>query len=149
MKKKAVLRGLLGVPLGIAMGFVVSIIISLAMGDGYFVPVVPEMAELFTSELNAVMFNVILYAVLGGSFAAASVIWEMEDWSIARQTITHFVISATTMMPVAWFGHWMERTLMGFIIYFAVFILIFAKIWVIQYLIWRKRINGINQKVNQ
>ncbi|MCL2236109.1 MAG: DUF3021 domain-containing protein [Defluviitaleaceae bacterium] len=147
MKKKAVLRGLLGVPLGITMGFIVSIIISLAIGDGNFTPVVPEMAELFSNEINGVLFNVMLYSVLGASFSAATVIWEMKDWSIARQTITHFIISAGTMMPVAWFGHWMERTLVGLIIFFAVFVVIFAKIWVIQYLVWRKRIHGINEKI--
>ena len=147
MKKKVVLRGLLGVPLGISLYFVVMLIISLAMGNGYFVAVIPEMAEMFSTELNAVMFNAMLYAVLGCSFAAASVIWKMEDWSIAKQTVTHFVITASTMMPVAWFGHWMERTLIGFIIYFIVFVAIFVAIWLISYCIWRSKINALNKSI--
>jgi len=149
MKKKVIIRGLLGVPLGIALCFVVMIVISLVMGSGYFVAVVPEMAEMFSNELNAVMFNVMIYAILGCSFSAATVIWEMEDWNIAKQTLTHFIITAVTMMPVAWFGHWMERTFIGFVIYFIVFVAIFAAIWLIQYFIWRNKINQLNKKLKQ
>jgi len=88
-----------------------------------------------------------LYAVLGCSFAATTVIWEIDNWSIARQTVTHFVISATTMMPIAWFGHWMERTAMGFIIYLVVFVVIFATMWLTQYFIRKNKINRLNQKI--
>ena len=38
MKKKIWLRGLLGFPLGIAVGHVISLIISLGWGEGAFLP---------------------------------------------------------------------------------------------------------------
>ena len=43
MKKKIWLRGLLGFPLGIAVGHVISLIISLGWGEGAFLPCVPEL----------------------------------------------------------------------------------------------------------
>ena len=43
MKKKIWLRGLLGFPLGIAVGHVVSLIISFGWGEGALLPCVPEL----------------------------------------------------------------------------------------------------------
>ena len=149
MMKKAILRGLLGVPLGIAIGQVIVIIISIAIGDGYYVGAVPELIAEFGGQLNAVIFQTVLYGVLGGVFAGASVIWEMERWSIVRQTGTYFLLTAVTMLPIAYFGHWMERTLTGFLIYFAVFIGIFIFNWLLQYVIWRNRVKGMNRRIKE
>ena len=43
MKKKALLRGLLGVPLGMAMGYLITIVISLGWGQGRYVACMPEL----------------------------------------------------------------------------------------------------------
>lgn len=32
-----------------------------------------------------------------------SVIWEIENWSILRQSVTHLIICSVTMFPVAYF----------------------------------------------
>ena len=45
MKKKLLLRGLLGVPLGIAIGHIITVIVSLCIGDGLFYPVRPELVR--------------------------------------------------------------------------------------------------------
>ena len=42
MKKKALLRGLLGVPLGMAMGYLITIVISLAGGRDGMWPACPN-----------------------------------------------------------------------------------------------------------
>ena len=45
MKKKIILRGALGFPLGIAVGYVITICTSLIWADGYYSPCVPELIE--------------------------------------------------------------------------------------------------------
>ena len=45
MKKKLLLRGALGFPIGIAIGYVITICISLMWADGYYSPCAPELAE--------------------------------------------------------------------------------------------------------
>ena len=57
MKKKIFLRGLLGLPVGIAIGFVVSLFISICIGDGSFHPVAPEFIQTMGNELNAVILQ--------------------------------------------------------------------------------------------
>lgn len=145
MKKKVILRGLLGIPLGIALCYIISIIISVAIGDGHYQAVVPELAAGFNTELGAVIFQLMLYGVLGAVFSAISVIWEMESWSIVKQTGLYFLITAATMLPVAYLGHWMERTWLGFVIYLAVFIAIFVFMWLVQYAIWKNKVKHIDR----
>jgi membrane protein YdbS with pleckstrin-like domain len=80
---------------------------------------------------------------------SASVIWEKDDWSIAKQTGIYFLISAIAMLPIAYFAHWMPRSLAGFLSYFTTFIVIFIVIWVIQYCIWKNKIQRINKGINE
>ena len=72
MKKKMIKRGLFGFPVGITIGFVITVIISACVGDGNFYPVTPELVGTMGSELNAVILQTVLCGVMGAGFAAAS-----------------------------------------------------------------------------
>lgn len=144
MKKKIVLRSLLGFPLGLAMGYMITIIISLVFADGYYSPCVPELTTTMGSEINAVLFQAFLCAILGSGFGAASVIWEMEDWGLVKQTGIYFSSVSVIMMPIALVTHWMEHSLKGILSYFGIFFIIFAAIWVIQYAIAKRNVKKMN-----
>lgn len=149
MKKKALLRGLLGFPLGIAIGYIITILISLFYGQGYYLPCVPSLAESAGSELGAVLLQAVLCGLLGSCFASCSIIWELDSWSILKQTGVHFLITAFVMLPIAYINKWMEHSIGGFLLYLAVFIIIFALIWLIQYIFWKNKIKEINQLLNK
>ena len=149
MKKKVLLRGLLGFPLGICLGYIITIVLSLVWGHGNFSPCVPALITTMGSEIGAVVLQAALSGILGAVFAMCSVIWEMEDWSIVRQTGTYFAITAVTMMPIAYLTNWMEHTVAGFLLYFGVFAGIFVFVWEVQYLIWRSKIRRMNEKVGR
>lgn len=55
MKKQILSRGLVGFPVGIAIGFVITLIISACIGDGFYYPVTPELIGSMGNELNAVI----------------------------------------------------------------------------------------------
>ena len=78
MKKQIIKRGLFGFPVGIAIGFVITIIISVCVRDGNFYPVTPELIETMGNEVNAVILQTVLCGIMGTGFAMASVIWELE-----------------------------------------------------------------------
>lgn len=149
MKKKVLLRGLLGFPLGICLGYIITIVLSLVWGHGNFSPCVPALITTMGSEIGAVVLQAVLSGILGAVFAMCSVIWEMENWSIVRQTGTYFAITAITMMPIAYLTNWMEHTVAGFLLYFGVFAGIFVFVWVVQYFIWRSKIRRMNEKVGR
>ena len=147
MLKLALKRALMGTPIGMAMSYVITVIISLAMGDGLYHPVVPALADQWGSEINAVVFQFILSGLQGAAIGAVTIIWSMEKWSLAKQTGIYLILLSAIILPVAYFAHWMPRTTFGFILYIAIFVSIFITICVANYAIWRGKIKKMNKRV--
>ena len=120
MKKKALIRGLIGFPGGVTICLVITIIESLIVGDGRFYACVPEFLELVGSEIMAVILQTVLAGLVGSVYGAASVIWELEGWSIAKQSGIFFAIAAVTMMPISYLLNWMEHSIAGIVSFFRV-----------------------------
>lgn len=149
MKKKAFLRGLLGFPLGVFIGYSITILISIINANGYYSPCVPALIYEFGNEIRAVVFQAALCGVLGSSFAAASVIWEVEHWSIVKQTGLYFLVASITMFPIAYFTYWMEHSVSGFLLYAGIFAATFVFMWAVQYFIWKNKIKGLNKNLEK
>ncbi len=147
--KKTIMRGLLGIPLGISISLIISIIISLSINDGSFYPVVPELAVWCKSEINAVIVQYLFSAVYGAVWASASVIWDKDNWSLLRQTITHLLVTSVTTFPVAYLTGWMEHSIEGVIIYYVIFLMTYFMIWLLQYLPMKKKISQMNKKLDE
>lgn len=147
MKKKAFLRGLLGFPLGVAIGYAITIAISLILADGYYSPCAPELISVTGSEIHAVLLQAVLCGILGAGFAACSVIWEMEAWGLVKQTGIYFLIVSVIMLPVAYVNYWMEHSVKGFLSYFGIFAVIFAVIWIVQYAVNKRRVGKMNENL--
>ncbi len=144
--QKAGLRALLGAPIGLAISTGITIMNSLAMGDGKYYAIVPELAADFGSEINAVMIQVLCSMLYGAAFAGASVIWD-TDWSLTKMTAVHFLICSAAAFPIAYMMRWMEHCAAGILKYFGVFILIYAIIWITQYTRTKKNIDALNKKM--
>ena len=113
MKKKIIMRGLFGLPTGIAIGFVITLIISICIGNGSFYPVTPELIDATGNELNAVILQTVLSAIMRAGFAAASILWELDSWSLAKLSGIYFMIISVIMLPIAYFTNWMKHTALG------------------------------------
>ena len=149
MKKKMIQRGLLGFPLGIAIGFVITVIISMCIGDGSFYPVTPELIDTMKNELNAVILQTILCGILGTGFAMASVIWEIDSWSLAKQSGIYFSIACVTMFPIAYITNWMKHNAIGILSYVGIFVAIFVITWLVQYFVWKRKVKRMNDGVRK
>lgn len=68
----------------------------------------------------------LLCGLMGAAFGAASVIWQLERWSIAAQSAAYFAVGAAAMLPAAYIAHWMERSAVGFAVYFGIYAGIFG-----------------------
>ena len=133
MKKKMLKRGLFGFPVGITVGFVISLFVSARIGDGFFHPVAAALTSAMGSELNAVVLQPLLCGVMGVGFAAASVI----------------AVISLLMLPVAYLSNWMPHTFGGIVSYVGIFIAIFAFIWIALYLALRGKIKKMNAEVKR
>lgn len=149
MKKKIILRGILGIPIGITIGYLITIFISLSLANGYYSPCVPELISMMGSEIRAVIVQSVFSGILGAGFAASSVIWEIDHWSLVKQTGIYFAIASLLMLPIAYLAYWMEHSVVGFLSYFGIFILIFAMIWAIQFAIGKYNVKKMNEKLYQ
>ena len=148
MKKEILKRSLFGAPLGIAIGVIITIIISLTVGDGRFYAVVPELVNDMGSEINAVILQTVLSMVYGAAWAGASVVWDAEGWSLLKMTLVHLAIASVATFPIAYFARWMPHSTKGILIYVGIFIAIYAAIWLSQYAAMKKRIQAMNEKLN-
>lgn len=149
MKKNIILRGAFGFPLGLAIGYVITIIISLVWAEGNYSPCVPELISVTGNEINAVILQALLCGFLGAGFAASSAIWEIERWSIVKQTGIYFLTVSVIMLPIAYFLYWMEHSLAGFFRYWGVFTLIFVMVWVIEFIIGKRNVKKMNDKLHE
>lgn len=149
MKKKILYRGLLGFPLGVFLGYVITIAISVVKGGGFYAPCAPELTIRIGSEIGAVALQAALCGLLGSACAMSSVIFEMERWGITKQTALHFLAISLSMLPIAYVSNWMERTFLGVLSYFAVFAGVYVVIWLVQYTVWRLQVKKINRKIHE
>ena len=134
MKKEALLRGLLGVPLGIALGHIISLLASLGLAGGEFSPCVPSLVQAMGSEVAAVALQTGLSGLLGAAFGAGSVVWSLDHWSLVKQTGVYFLIGSLAMLPSpTWPTGW-SMNLRGILGYFLIYLGDFRGIWAIQYL---------------
>lgn len=149
MKKKILQRCLLGFPIGVTIGYFITILMSFGWGDGIYYACVPEFIGAMGNALRAVAVQALLCGLVGSGFSASSVIWEMEKWSLAKQTGIYFILISLIMLPIAYLAYWMEHSLKGFLIYFGIFAAIFVLTWIVQYLIIRRNIRKMNENIQK
>ena len=65
MKKNVLLRGLFGIPTGIAIGYVITVMMSAFWGDGSYYPCVPAFVDAMGSEIRAVVVQTVLCGLVG------------------------------------------------------------------------------------
>jgi len=147
MKNELLRRCLIGAPIGLAISTVITIVISLAVGDGAYYAVVPELIADCGSEINAVVLQAVLSLLYGAAWAGASVIWEKERWSILKQTVVHLIVCSAATFPVAYFARWMPHNGGGILLYFGMFFLIYLIVWLSQYSAMKKRVKEINERL--
>ena len=118
-------------------------------GDGFFYPVTPELVNKMGSELNAVLIQTGLSGIMGTGFAMASVIWEIDSWSLAKQSGIYFSIACVTMFPIAYITNWMKHNAIGILSYVGIFVAIFVITWLVQYFVWKRKVKRMNDGVRK
>lgn len=147
MKKLILKRALFGILIGINVTLLITIVISVCIGDGNFYFVVPEMAQCYGNEMNAVIIQTICSALMGAVMGISTVIWGVERISLLLQTIIHFVIICGAYVAVAYVCFWMEHNAWSVAGYVMMFAIVYAVIWIVQYIGIKKKLKKLNQRV--
>jgi hypothetical protein len=86
---------------------------------------------------------------LGSIYAAASTFYLIERWSLLRSTFAHFAVLTVTMIIVAYTCCWMPHNIYGVLGYLLTFVIVYAIIWFVEGLYWRRRIHRINARLQK
>lgn len=80
-----------------------------------------------------------LAGIIVTSVAAASVIYEIENWSLLKQTVVHFVIMLVTVFPCLLVSGWFKlNNILDYIKVFGIFLFAGVVLWSIAYFIFGK-----------
>lgn len=143
MLKKACIRGFSGFAVGVLIGQIVSIIISLSLADGNFYQYIPAFRALFPNEIQTVIAQTVLTGLVGTAFAASSLIFEIDRWGSLKQYIVHFFITAAFWVPVTYLC-WMPEDRRGLITCLLSFLTTYVITWLTQYFVTKNDIRKIN-----
>ena len=147
MKKELIKRCLIGALIGLSISYIITIIISMIINKGEYYPVPSQLIKLCGNEMNAVIIQAIFSLIYGAICFGTSVIWNIDRWSILKQTVIHFLVISLTSLPIAYFMYWMPHNILGIISYFAIFIFIYLIIWLSAYFSIKKNIQEINKNI--
>lgn len=146
--RKALFRGLLGIPIGVFISSTITLLISLFfLEEGVYHPVVPEFAKATGNQVTAVLLQYLLSGLMGFGYGSGSAVFEVENWSITKQAVIHFFIVTIVTFPIAFLCYWMEHTLWGVVSYILLFFAIYFIIWLIQMYFLRQKVEGINNSI--
>ena len=149
MKAKFIKRALLGFPLGLAIGYTLSIIFSLVFANGYYGAVHPELIASFGSEINAVIIQAILWGLFGSIYAGFSVVWEYDNLSIVKQTAIVFSAYLLPTILVGYILKWFAFSILQVIVFILIFVIIFFVIWILIYFKTKKDVDAFNAKIKK
>lgn len=147
MKKKLLSRAAAGALAGLAISYAITILLSLGWGGGSYLPCRPELAALAGSESRAVALQALFALLVGAGFGACSLIWQIDRWSLARQTGVYFFLISLVMLPAAYGMYWMEHSLAGFAWYFGAFAVLFVLLWAAELLVGRHSVRRLNARL--
>ena len=145
MKKEVTKRAILGFIYGVFIGQTILIIESLFMRDGNFYAVSNSLLELAGTKIAAVIIQYFITGIIGTSFAATTVIFEMDNWSLLRQTILHFIIVSIVMYIAGFLCGWFPHTVVSTLIWFGVFVVVYVIFWICFSMYYKNKVKKINE----
>ena len=146
--KKIVSRVLYSFPIGISCSVGISLLLSLIFGEGKYYPFASPLVLFTGSEVKAMLMQTILSGILGSVFGGMSFIWEIERWSILKQTAVYFLSVSIPMMGISYLLYWMEHSLNGFLLYFLIFVMVFIVVWLLNFAIYWFKVRRINEELD-
>lgn len=146
--KKIVSRVLYSFPIGISCSVGISLFLSLLFGEGKYYPFAASLVFFTGSEVKAMLMQTILSGILGSVFGGMSFIWEIERWSILKQTAVYFLSVSIPMMGISYLLYWMEHSLSGFLLYFLIFVMVFIVVWLFNLTAYWFKVRRMNRDLH-
>ena len=122
-----------------AIGFVGGLFIGLTV---FYLtePTAPLMPDF--SKLS--LFELIIGGIYGALAMGTSAVYDIESWSIAKCTFTHFIFTFVGLFVLARVQGWLNPGAKLMYVIAAAFIIIYIIIWLSQYLLFKRKVRQLN-----
>lgn len=118
------------------LGFTIGLLITAAISS-FCIPR-DELASgimLFMQFIGSGLFGTI---AMGGS-----IVYEFENWSLARATITHYLVTFISFLIVNYLLGWFDNRIIA--IALIALTVGYLLIWMFEYLSWKKQVRDLNK----
>ena len=90
-----------------------------------------------------------LVSGLYGSFAlAGTLFYDIEQWSLTRSSVMHFLVIAVLYVPAAMFLEWADSAT-EILIVEGILLVAYFIIWLVIYLRYKKEVRSLNEMLNK
>ncbi|MCR5356279.1 MAG: DUF3021 domain-containing protein [Lachnospiraceae bacterium] len=128
---KLLTKALLGIVLGIIIGAVF-----------WFVFSTPE------DDSRDLILHLAMSGLFGMVSMGGSVVYDIESWGVLKTTATHYVLCMGSFSLVSTALKWFPD-ITSFFIMFAIMTVVYAGIWLFEYLYWKKTIKDLNEQLKK
>ncbi|CAH1852137.1 DUF3021 domain-containing protein [Convivina praedatoris] len=136
-----------GIITGTFIGFMSALFFSWLYGANNLYPSSPQFVEQFSNNLIAITVSAVIWALMGVVFSTAQMIFEVESWSITKQTVWHFITTYTGYTILAILAGWFPLNFWYLLQYTLIFVVVYIIIWLISMYVARRNVAKLNQEL--
>ncbi len=143
MKKSILIRAGIGFLMGMAVGNIIAVLTTCS-ADGPVQFYSDFLLERTGSAAVAALLQTLLSGVYGAVSMAGTVTYEVEQWSLVRATLTHYLIIVLCYPPLALLLGW-SSDVWEILIAIGIMTAVFFLIWLIMAAIYRRQVQKLNE----
>lgn len=143
MKRKLIIRIIVGFLVGAIMGNLITLLVNLGYGEGARI-VFEHQVEAMGYTL-AIILQTILSGLLGSVCFGGVSFYDIDSWSLLKATIAHSVSILIGFIIVFTVLRWVPFNIVSCLAIALIVIVVYALIWAIMYLIWKKEVERMNE----
>lgn len=147
MKKRLIARSLIGFAVGAIIAHTITLLVNF-FDRGQYLICMPQLAEKF-GHTGAVVAQTVLGALFGMVALGGTCLFNIEKWSLLRASVVHCTLILVTYVIVGLLLHWFSFHIIPMLIMTCIVVFIYALIWFVMYVIWKRDIRQMNQLVEE
>jgi len=149
MLKKAMIRGMNSFVYATTINVIICCIVMVLVNKPDFIPMLPEFSARFSSDIFALIVQLILIGITSASFGFWSIIMEFGRISLLVQSILYFILTAIVWVPVAIICWGLGKYVSTFISISLSYLIAYIISWTVQYRSCKESVKQINQKLKE
>ena len=148
-KSRVIFLSSMGFALGMMIGTIITAVTAtMEYADGTVYLCSKEFNDFIGNPLLAFVIQALVSGLYGMIGMGGSSVYYIEEWSILRATVSHFIVTVGCYYLTAFFLRWISPSAVSdCFIMFLLFLIPYLIIWLSKYLSYRSQINEINKEL--